>query len=131
MTARPAGPRPTDAPAGPVGDALLLRIADRLKALADPTRLKLLHELEEGEVCVGDLAERVGTSQANVSKHLAVLRKAGLVGCRRDGMNVCYRVSDDSVFDVCRLVCDALTVQADRTARELRRGADALDAAGR
>ena len=103
-------------------DELLARIADRLKAMADPMRLRILHELEGGEVCVGDLADRVGGSAANVSKHLAVLRSAGLVRCRRDGMNVCYAVVDGGVFDVCRLVCDSLAVQADRLAAELRGG---------
>lgn len=101
-------------------DDLLARIADRLKAMADPMRLRILHELEAGEVCVGDLAERVGGSAANVSKHLAVLRSAGLVRCRRDGMNVCYAVVDQGVFGVCRLVRDSLAVQADRMAADLR-----------
>lgn len=111
---------PDPAPLPSPSDELLGRIAERMKALADPTRLKILHQLEAGEVCVGDLAERVGGSQANVSKHLGVLRKAGLVSCRRDGMNVCYTVADDSAFTICRLVCDALVRQADRAAEELR-----------
>jgi DNA-binding transcriptional ArsR family regulator len=110
------------------GDELLVRIADRLKALADPMRLKLLHELRAGEICVSDLAARVGGTQANVSKHLGVLRNAGLVRCHRDGMNVCYEVDDASAFDVCQLVCEALACQADLAADELRRGADALAA---
>jgi DNA-binding transcriptional ArsR family regulator len=101
-------------------DDLLARIADRLKAMADPMRLRILHELEAGEVCVGDLAERVGGSAANVSKHLAVLRAAGLVRCRRDGMNVCYAVVDHGVFDVCGVVRDSLAVQADRMTADLR-----------
>jgi DNA-binding transcriptional ArsR family regulator len=107
-------------------EELLARIAERLKAMADPTRLRLLHELEGGEICVSDLAAQVGGSQANVSKHLAVLRKAGLVACRRDGMNVCYSIADRSAFEVCRTVCDALAEQADQAAAELRRGAAAL-----
>jgi DNA-binding transcriptional ArsR family regulator len=107
-------------------EELLARIAERLKAMADPTRLRLLHALEGGEICVSDLAAQVGGSQANVSKHLAVLRKAGLVACRRDGMNVCYSIADRSAFEVCRTVCDALAEQADQAAAELRRGAAAL-----
>jgi len=110
-------------------DELLGSIAERLKALADPTRLRLLHELEGGEVCVGDLAERVGGSQANVSKHLAVLRAAGLVSCRREGMNVCYTVADPSAFALCRQVGDSLARQAGRRAEELRRGVETLAAA--
>jgi DNA-binding transcriptional ArsR family regulator len=107
MTTRPA-------------DELLARIADRLKAMADPMRLRILPEREAGVVCVGNLADRVGGSAANVSKHLAVLRAAGLVRCRRDGMNVCYAVADGGVFDVCRLVRDSLAVQADRMTADLR-----------
>lgn len=115
-------PLPPDAAAAlpEPSDELLARIAERMKALADPTRLKLLHLLEGGEICVGDLAGQVGGSQANVSKHLGVLRKAGLVSCRRDGMNVCYRVADPSAFTICQLVCDALVRQADRMAEELK-----------
>ncbi|HEX2162826.1 MAG TPA: metalloregulator ArsR/SmtB family transcription factor [Thermoanaerobaculia bacterium] len=101
-------------------DDLLARIADRLKALADPMRLRILHELEDGEVCVGDLAARVGGSAANVSKHLAVLRGAGLVRCRRDGMNVCYCVVDPAAFEVCRLVRDSLAQAAERATAELK-----------
>lgn len=106
----------------PPTDELLARVAERLKALADPMRLRILHQLEDGEVCVGDLARRVGGNAANVSKHLAVLRAAGVVRCRRDGMNVCYTVADDGVFDVCRLVRDGLARQAERMAMELQRG---------
>ena len=112
-------------------DELLARISERLKALSDPMRLKILHELEAGEVCVGSLAERVGGSQANVSKHLGVLKSQGLVRCRREGMNVCYSLEDASVFDVCRLVRDALVRQADRAAEELRRETRAWAEPGR
>jgi len=58
-----------------------------------------------------------------------VLRGAGVVACRRDGMNVCYSVADPSAFEVCRLVCDTLARQADVRARELRQGVETLAAA--
>lgn len=112
-------------------DDLLARVADHLKAMADPMRLRILHELEDGELCVGELAGRVGGSAANVSKHLAVLRAAGLVRCRRDGMNVCYCVVDPAAFEVCRLVRDSLALAAERTAAELHQGALTFGAAGR
>jgi ArsR family transcriptional regulator len=102
-----------------VSEELLLRIADRLKALADPMRLRLLHALEDGELCVGDLVGRVGGSQANVSKHLAHLRRSGLVRARRVGMNVFYSIGDPVAFRVCRLVCDSLGREAGRQAAEL------------
>ncbi len=89
-------------------DDLLARIADRMKAMADPMRLKILHTLEERELSVSELLRAVGTTQANVSKHLAVLRRAGLVASRREGMSIYYRVADETIFSVCRIVCDSL-----------------------
>jgi ArsR family transcriptional regulator len=96
---------------------LLQRVAERLKALGDPTRLEILHTLEGREVCVGEVLARVGSSQANISKHLAVLRRAGIVEARREGLHVFYRTTDDSVFTICVCVRDAL---ARRLASEKR-----------
>jgi len=101
---------------------LLDRIADRLKALADPVRLELLHALEGGELAVGELVERVGGSQANVSKHLARMRRAGIVATRREGTTVRYRVVDPAAFAICRTVCDALEAQTESERSLIRAG---------
>ena len=101
---------------------LLGRIADRLKALADPTRLRILHALEDGERNVGELLAAIGGSQANLSKHLARMRLAGIVRARREGANVYYRVVDATAFAVCRTVCDALEQRAE-SERTLMAGA--------
>lgn len=95
---------------------LFEKIADRLRSLADPTRLAILHLLQKGEMRVTDILAEVGGSQANVSKHLGVLRQAGFVTCRRDGVNVYYSVADSSVFQICRAICDGI----ERTAEEER-----------
>jgi len=105
---------------------LLERIADRLKAMADPTRLKILHSLQSGERCVSDVLARVGGSQANVSKHLSVLRHAGLVGCRRDGVNVYYRIEDQGVFKICSIMCDTLDRQVRADRRTIEGGREAM-----
>jgi DNA-binding transcriptional ArsR family regulator len=105
----------------PFGPEALARIANRLKALADPTRLQLLQELTDGERCVGELVEAVGGTQANVSKHLAVLRAAGLVRPRRDGMNVFYAVEDAAALEVCRLMCGCVEREASRAIAEVAR----------
>ena len=102
-----------------LGPDALTRIAHRLKALADPTRLQILQLLGEGELCVGDLAVQVGGTQANVSKHLSVLRGAGLVRPRRDGMNVYYAVEDDAALEVCRLMCGCVEREASRAMAEV------------
>ena len=103
-------------------DELLQRIAEVLKAMADPTRLKILHSLHYGERCVSDILDVVGGSQANVSKHLSVLRRAGLVDCRREGLNVFYRIADEGVFAICRNVCDSLELRVDREQRTIIQG---------
>ncbi len=95
-----------------VSELLLERIALRLKAMANPFRLRILHTLEDGELSVNEILERVGGSQGNVSKHLGVLHGADLVKRRRESTNIFYTVSDQAVFDVCRTVCDSLLARA-------------------
>ncbi len=112
-------------------EELLDKISDVLKAMADPTRLRILHTLQDGELCVSDILARVGGSQANVSKHLSVLKRAGLVDCRREGLNVLYRIADDSVFEICRTVCDSLVERFEREHEALLRGRLEMSAAAR
>ena len=107
-------------------EQLLERIADRLKAMADPTRLRILHVLQAGERCVTDILGEVGGSQANVSKHLSVLRRAGLVEYRREGINVFYHIEDPAVFAICRTVCDSLERQVNAEKDEITRGRAAM-----
>ena len=75
------------------------------RMLADPTRIRLLWLLSEGELAVGELADRLAKNASSVSQHLAKLRMARLVRTRRDGTTVFYRVENDHVA---RLVRDAL-----------------------
>lgn len=63
------------------------------QALADPTRLRLLHLLADGETCVGDLVAAVDLPQGTVSRHLGALRAAELVRCRRSGVWAYYQLS--------------------------------------
>jgi DNA-binding transcriptional ArsR family regulator len=114
----------------PPSRELLERIADRLKALADPMRLELLHALEQGEKSVGELVAAVDGSQANVSKHLARMRLAGLVAPRREGTNVYYRVVDPAAFAICRTVCDALESHAASERRVIHSGRGRLRPGG-
>jgi len=112
-------------------EEVLEKIADVLKALADPTRLRILHVLQEGELCVSDILAHVGGSQANVSKHLSVLKRAGLVGCHREGLNVFYRIADDGVFAICRNVCDSLQIRLDRDRETLAKAKRQMGAGDR
>ena len=112
-------------------EQLLEKIAERLKAMADPMRLYILHALQGGERCVGDILGEVGGSQANVSKHLSVLRRAGLVDCRREGVNVYYRIDDPTVFTICSTICDSLERQIEIDKREIEQGRAAMLGGGR
>jgi ArsR family transcriptional regulator len=88
--------------------AALELIAQRFRALGDPTRLALLQAMFERERTVQDLCAVTGTSQANASKHLGLLLKQGLVARRRHGLFTHYRVADPGLEHLCRLVCGSL-----------------------
>lgn len=66
--------------------------AEILKALAHPVRVMLVHELQKGERCVCELQPLFSINQSNLSRHLTVLKRAGILGDRRDGMKVYYRL---------------------------------------
>ncbi|MBN2396777.1 MAG: winged helix-turn-helix transcriptional regulator [Deltaproteobacteria bacterium] len=74
------------------------KIADFFKTLGHPTRLRIVRELAEGERCVGAVENCVGASQANVSQHLTVLKKQGIVACRKDGNLRCYYLTDPQLM---------------------------------
>lgn len=70
------------------------RASRSLKAMSHPLRLKILCTLGNQEVSVQDIVEQVGTSQSNISQHLAILRDKGILGSRKDANRVFYRISD-------------------------------------
>ena len=83
-------------------------LARRFRALGDPTRLALLQALFEQERTVQELCALADTTQANASKHLALLFEQGLVARRRDGLFIRYRIADPTLVQLCRLVCGSL-----------------------
>lgn len=93
--------------AAPVGDDTALEVAVRLKALADPARVKLVSLLltsEAGEATTGGLAELVGLSEPTVSHHLGQLRRAGFVDSQRRGMSVYHRGRPDALAALCTVL---------------------------
>jgi DNA-binding transcriptional ArsR family regulator len=86
-------------------ESAAVEVAVRLKALADPARLRLLSLLlTREEVCTCDLAPAVGLTEATVSHHLGQLRKAGLVEGQRRGMNVFYRARREALGALVRVL---------------------------
>lgn len=83
-------------------------IAERFRLLGDPTRIRILDALRGGAMTVGALADEIGSSQQNVSKHLGLLHRAGLLAREKDGNNVRYAIADDGVFALCDEVCGGI-----------------------
>ncbi|HEY8703803.1 MAG TPA: metalloregulator ArsR/SmtB family transcription factor [Gaiellaceae bacterium] len=95
----------------PLPDDLVELIARRFRVLGEPMRIKLLDRLREGEASVNELAEALDASQQNVSKHLAVLAEVGILGRRKGGTHVYYRIADEGVFALCDQVCGSVQQQ--------------------
>jgi ArsR family transcriptional regulator len=91
-------------PLAPVDLERFRAAADICRALTDPKRLALLHQLRDGERTAGSLATDLGCTLANASQHLAVLRHAGLVASRRDGTSIHYRLARPEILDACETV---------------------------
>jgi len=97
-------------------------VAARFKVLGEPGRLAILSALQTGERSVGELVEATGRGQPNVSQHLGALSRAGLVGARKEGNRVIYRITDPYVARICDAVCDSLAAGVRRDAARLVRG---------
>jgi ArsR family transcriptional regulator len=102
------------------GPRTLEMVAERFRVLGESTRLRILDALRDGEKTVTALVERVETTQANVSGHLAVLRRHGMVRRRKEGVRAYYAIDDPLVFRLCELVCDGLADDLDDRREALR-----------
>lgn len=97
----------------PLPDDLVELIAGRFRVLSEPTRIKLLDRLRDGEATVLELTDLIGTTQQNVSKHLGVLQRSGVVARRKQGNFAYYRIVDEGVFALCETVCGSLQEQVE------------------
>ena len=98
-------------------DEALAQVAAFFQALSEPTRLQILNLLRQQERSVGELAQLCGHSSANVSRHLALLTRRGLVA--RERRNSAYfSIADESVYALCDLVCGSIARQFERTVQE-------------
>jgi DNA-binding transcriptional ArsR family regulator len=100
-------------------DELFEPVAERLSLLADATRLRILNVLRDGERSVVEIVRAVGASQPNVSRHLALLLRAGMVMRRPNGREAHYRIVDPFVDDICEAICGSLHAHVDRQAQRL------------
>ena len=87
--------------------------AEVFRVMSAPMRLKIISSLCNGEKNVGQLLGEIDTTQPNMSQHLNTLYKAGVLGKRRDGVQIYYRIINDRVVTLCRAVCTQIAIEAD------------------
>ncbi len=85
--------------------------AEVCKTLTNPKRLEIIHALKDGEKNVTELVEILGIPKANVSQHLSVMKKMGILKSRREGVNIYYSISNPKVIEACNLMREVLTEQ--------------------
>jgi DNA-binding transcriptional ArsR family regulator len=108
----------------PLPAALVELIAQRFRVLGEPMRIRLLDALRDGPATVGELERATDASQQNVSKHLGVLLRSGLVSRRKDGNFSLYAIADQGVFELCDQVCGGIRRQLDELDTLLQGGAE-------
>jgi ArsR family transcriptional regulator len=79
--------------------------------MAAPMRLRIISSLCQGEKNVSELLEEIDTTQPNMSQHLSTLYQAGVLGKRRDGVQIYYRIVNQRVVNLCRAVCTQIAVE--------------------
>ncbi|WP_165070043.1 ArsR/SmtB family transcription factor [Paludisphaera rhizosphaerae] len=99
--------------AATIPDEFLVRVAEKFRMLADPTRLSILRALTTGEKSVGTVVSETGQNQANVSKHLKLLAETGMVLRRKEGLQVFYSLGDPLIEQLCELVCTSIVREAE------------------
>ena len=104
-----------------LSDEALQLVAARFRTLGDPTRLRIVNTLMQGESSVRDLVETMELEQPNVSRHLALLRREGIVERRADGNRALYQINDPTVVELCRIACAGLAGQLVETLESLPR----------
>lgn len=100
----------------PVFDA----VAAYFSVLSEPTRLKIMHAVCNGERSVSDIVAETGGTQTNVSRHLGLMHRHGVLTRRREGTQIFYRVADPTMVDLCRTVCNRIASSIDER-RPLKR----------
>ncbi|GIW76935.1 MAG: transcriptional regulator [Phycisphaerae bacterium] len=91
-----------------LSDAMIQAVVERLKALADESRVRILLRLKRGSASVNELAKTLGLAQPSVSKHLAVLKNVGLLEVQRHRTTAIYSIKDQTIYELCELVCSGV-----------------------
>jgi DNA-binding transcriptional ArsR family regulator len=95
----------------PLPGPLVELIAQRFRVIGEPMRIRLLDALRDGPLTINELTETLGASQQNVSKHVGMLAQAGIIAREKDGTKVRCSIADETIFELCELVCGGLRQQ--------------------
>ncbi len=94
-------------------DEVFDKAAELFAVLSTPIRLRIISQLCQGEKNVGQLIESIGVAQPNMSQHLNIMYRSGVLGKRRQGAQMFYRIADETAVVVCRAVCTQVAIEAD------------------
>ena len=94
-------------------DRLYEKVSGYFGLFSEPMRLRILHCLCDGEKSVTDVVQNVEGTQTNVSRHLSLMHKQGVLARRKDGITVFYRIADENAVALCRSVCTQLAARMD------------------
>lgn len=118
----------------PISEELLAQAVEQLRVLGQVVRLRIIESLADGDATPHELADELGLTQQNISKHLQILFKAGLVGRRREGTIVLYSLADEETVRILDEVVSRVSAQIaelSRLASGEHAGPDPSDADGR
>ena len=96
-----------------VDDAVIESVAELFALLSTPIRLRIINAVREGEKNVSELLGEIDTTQPNMSQHLSTLYRAGILGRRREGTQVYYRLQSERVATLCNAVCAQVALEMD------------------
>jgi DNA-binding transcriptional ArsR family regulator len=88
-------------------------VASYFSVLAEPTRLRIMHALCEEEKTVSQIVDELGATQTNISRHLNLMYRSGVLARRKQGNQVHYRAADAEMVEICRSVCSRIAGQID------------------
>ena len=102
-------------------EEIIALAAERLRALADPSRLQIIHYLQEGERCVTELVGLMGQNQVNISRQLRILEKASMVARRKQGLKAYYSIKNQNILSICDILCNFLKEEFSQQKRILKK----------
>ena len=111
-------------------EGLFEEVSNYFFLLSEPTRLKILHALCNGERPVGEIVNEIESTQANVSRQLNMLYRARILARRKEGTQVYYRIDDQNTIDVCKTVCGQMSNKIGKSAGLAQDAVDSFMSAG-